>query len=121
MKRERIRLEVEVDLDPVPGTFHTKESARDTTARILMEMIPHYHPAVSLTNYEVVTDDSPNPYAHPDCTCVARVNDPNVGHEATCDISTRRYKNPAAAMAARLRANQLADQRYRLAVQDLGD
>lgn len=48
MKRKRITIEIDVDLDPVPGTFHTPESARDTVERILVERIPHYNPAATL-------------------------------------------------------------------------
>lgn len=52
MQRDRIKLEVYVDLDPVPGTFHSKESARNVVDRILKESIPHYNPTVSTTNQE---------------------------------------------------------------------
>lgn len=48
MKKERIKLEVYVNLDPVPGTFHSKESARNVVDRILKESIPHYEPMVSI-------------------------------------------------------------------------
>jgi hypothetical protein len=46
MHRQRVKLEVEVDLDPVPGTFHTEESAREQIHYILLSSIPHYHPRV---------------------------------------------------------------------------
>lgn len=46
MDRERIMLSVMVDLDPVPGTFHTPESARDSVQAILLSSIPHYEPIV---------------------------------------------------------------------------
>lgn len=42
----RIKLEVYVDLDRVPGAFHTPESARDSVSRILNDRIPHYNPGV---------------------------------------------------------------------------
>lgn len=48
MERERIKLEVYVDLDPVPGTFHSKESAQNTVRNILNSAIPHYNPTVNL-------------------------------------------------------------------------
>lgn len=48
-ERKRIKLEVYVDLDPVPGTFHTKEGAGSIVAQILQQQIPHYNPAVSIT------------------------------------------------------------------------
>lgn len=60
MQRERIKLDVHVDLDPVPGTFHTKGSARDAIARILQDHIPHYSPTVSITNYQETYDKSPS-------------------------------------------------------------
>lgn len=46
MKRQRIMVPVWVDLDPVPGTFHTVASARQTVIRIVNDSIPHYHPAL---------------------------------------------------------------------------
>lgn len=46
MPRERVLLEVLVDLDPVPGTFHTPESARDAVQAILLNSVPHYTPVV---------------------------------------------------------------------------
>lgn len=48
----RIKLEVYVDLDETPGTFHSKESAKNVVARILNERIPHYNPIVSTTSQE---------------------------------------------------------------------
>ncbi len=39
---------VYVDLDPVPGVFHTQESAQNALTHILRESIPHYNPMVSL-------------------------------------------------------------------------
>jgi hypothetical protein len=44
----RVKLEVEVDLDPFPGTFHTEESARATVEIILNQRINHYNPTVSI-------------------------------------------------------------------------
>lgn len=46
MNRKRARMTVIVDLDPVPGTFHTVESAEEQVRRILREAINHYHPIV---------------------------------------------------------------------------
>ena len=46
----RVRLVVYVDLDPIPGTFHTKESARDQVERILKETIGHYDPLVHVAD-----------------------------------------------------------------------
>lgn len=50
MERKRIKLEVYVDLDPVPGFFHSKESAQRAVRNILQDRIPHYNPTVSTTN-----------------------------------------------------------------------
>lgn len=47
--RERIMLHIMVDLDPVPGAFHTEESARDCIEAMLLERIPHYTPVVVLS------------------------------------------------------------------------
>lgn len=47
MARVRIKLEITVDLDPVPGAFHTEESARKIIAQILNDRIGHYNPLVT--------------------------------------------------------------------------
>lgn len=52
MERTRIKLTVYVDLDPVPGTFHTKESAQNAVRNILNGSIPHYNPLVSIAEEE---------------------------------------------------------------------
>lgn len=41
---KRMAMLVFVDLDPVPGVFHTKESAVETVNEILKRSIPHYNP-----------------------------------------------------------------------------
>jgi hypothetical protein len=46
----RIKLEVYVDLDPIPGEFHSKESARNVVDNILRQNIGHYNPMVSTTS-----------------------------------------------------------------------
>lgn len=48
MARERITLSVQVDLDPIPGAFHTPEDARHAIGMILNDRIPHYHPSVRI-------------------------------------------------------------------------
>lgn len=48
MAAKRIKLEVEVDLDPVPGAFHTKERAELAVQYILKNAIPHYNPTVKI-------------------------------------------------------------------------
>lgn len=49
MKRNRVKLIVEVDLDPIPGAMHTPMSAMEFVFAILNQRIPHYDPEVSLT------------------------------------------------------------------------
>ena len=46
----RITLEISVDLDDVPGTFSTPESAKHSIQIILGNQIGHYHPLVTLPN-----------------------------------------------------------------------
>lgn len=46
MDRKRIKLEVLIDLDPIPGTFHTEESARKQVEAILLSSVGHYNPIV---------------------------------------------------------------------------
>lgn len=48
MERKRVVLEVDVELDPVPGAFHTAESAQENVQAMLNSMIPHYHPIVTV-------------------------------------------------------------------------
>lgn len=50
---KRIALLVEVDLDEVPGIFHTEDSAIDNTRGILNHMISHYNPSVTLAPDEL--------------------------------------------------------------------
>lgn len=44
--RKRILIEVAIDLDPVPGAFHTEESARQVVEALLLQLLPHYKPEV---------------------------------------------------------------------------
>jgi len=44
-----VLLEVVVDLDDVPGEFHTKESAKAIVQQILRQQIPQYNPLVFCT------------------------------------------------------------------------
>lgn len=56
MKKTRIKLAVYVDLDPVPGAFHSAESARNAVAHQLMDAIPHYNPMVSIESWDTSKD-----------------------------------------------------------------
>jgi hypothetical protein len=58
MERTRIKLAVYVDLDPVPGNFHSADSARNAIANMLDARIPHYNPMVSIESYD--TSKHPN-------------------------------------------------------------
>lgn len=51
MNRTRIMLAAYVDLDPVPGTFHTADSARNAVSGMLKQSIPHYTPVVGVVSY----------------------------------------------------------------------
>lgn len=44
----RVPLIVWVDLDAVPGAFHTQESAQQNVQAILTNSIPHYNPETHL-------------------------------------------------------------------------
>jgi hypothetical protein len=46
--KHRVAFLVFVDLDPIPGEFHTKESAQNSLRNILHDRIPQYNPLVSL-------------------------------------------------------------------------
>lgn len=50
MQRRRVKLEVELDLDPVPGTFHDEESAREQVEAMLRRTVPHYNPTVLIND-----------------------------------------------------------------------
>lgn len=60
MSRTRIKLAVYVDLDPMPGTFHSAESARNAVNGLLHQNVPHYKPLVSIEIY-----DTSKPHAVP--------------------------------------------------------
>ena len=49
MTRRVAYISVEVELDDVPGTFHTIESAIDVIQSLLDTQIGHYNPKVSQT------------------------------------------------------------------------
>lgn len=44
----KARLLVVVDLDEMPGTMHTLESAEQVVQNVLYQRMSHYNPAVSL-------------------------------------------------------------------------
>lgn len=58
MQRTRVKLSVFVDLDPVPGYFHSKESAQNGVRGILQRSIPQYAPLVSFE--EIVQAEEAN-------------------------------------------------------------
>lgn len=46
--RERVKLTVEVDLDPVPGWGNCAEDWQKMITRTLDDMAGHYHPVVTI-------------------------------------------------------------------------
>lgn len=48
MESKTVELIVKVRLDPIPGAFHTEESARRIVYQILHSQIGHYEPAVTI-------------------------------------------------------------------------
>lgn len=46
--RKRICFVIYVDLDPVPGSFHSQESAQNFIGFLFRHRIPHYNPTISL-------------------------------------------------------------------------
>lgn len=56
MDSTRIKLAVYVNLDPVPGTFHSADSARNVVSNMLLQRIPHYNPTVSIESYDTAKE-----------------------------------------------------------------
>lgn len=54
--RKRVCFVIFVDLDPVPGSMHTQESAHNILRFIFQNRIPHYHPIVSLAPDRIQPD-----------------------------------------------------------------
>jgi hypothetical protein len=53
---------VYVNLDPVPGTFHTQESAQNVIRGILEDRLPEsYNPMVSLAPAELQPENNEGP------------------------------------------------------------
>ena len=48
LRPRRVRLVVEVNLDPVPGWGNDPEDYRALTQRLLDDSIPHYKPIVTI-------------------------------------------------------------------------
>lgn len=46
--KQRVCLILYIDLDPVPGKFHTQESMQNVLRTTMTYEIPHYNPLVSL-------------------------------------------------------------------------
>lgn len=59
--KQRTALLVYVDLDPVPGAFHTERSARDNLAGLLDNAIGHYNPIVAYAPDSVQPPNRPRP------------------------------------------------------------
>lgn len=54
----RVCFAVLANLDPIPGTFHTKESARDSIAWVLHGRIGHYNPIVSIARNNTPSNET---------------------------------------------------------------
>lgn len=59
LKRERIKLVVFVDLDPIPGAFYDKQNARKHVEAILRNCINHYNPKAFVLEYPELIEPSP--------------------------------------------------------------
>lgn len=46
MERDRIEICIAVDLDPLPGGFHTREQAEEAVLVMLLRRIGHYNPVI---------------------------------------------------------------------------
>lgn len=55
MERQRALFVLMVELDPVPGTFHNLQSAKESIEQILMDRIPHYKPTIIFEQRELKT------------------------------------------------------------------
>lgn len=53
MKRQRVTLLVEIDLDPVSGWGDSPLDFESLVKRNLMDSVPHYHPKVRLLDLDV--------------------------------------------------------------------
>lgn len=54
MERTRVKMAVYIDLDPVPGTMHTPESAASVLQNMLNTAVGHYNPHVQIISPEMV-------------------------------------------------------------------
>jgi len=54
MERTRSKFAVYIDLDPVPGTMHTAESAAAVIQNVLNTAVGHYNPHVQIVSPEMV-------------------------------------------------------------------
>lgn len=85
VNRQRVNINVAVDLDPVPGTFYDAEDHVRHIQRMLDDAYPHYHPVVTgpeapttdqtrvlATQALVVALDPESPAAEPsrNCSCI---------------------------------------------------
>ena len=61
MRVKRVKFIVDIDCDPVMGTFHTPQDVEAYLSRFLKQSIPHYRPTVE--QLDVYTDDTTLPPA----------------------------------------------------------
>lgn len=60
VRRVRKAFMVYVDLDPIPGMMHTKESAQSIIRTILYDRLGHYNPVISLAPNNLQPEPSEN-------------------------------------------------------------
>lgn len=58
--KKRVSFVVDVDLDPVPGTMHTPESAQAVIRNVLYQRMSHYNPVVSLASEDLHDNNEGN-------------------------------------------------------------
>lgn len=56
MSRERVSFTVSIELDPIPGAMHTKESAKSAIEDIISSRMPSYNPRVYLSAEKALTE-----------------------------------------------------------------
>lgn len=54
---DKAHILVTVNLDPVPGAFHTTEKVHDYFTHLMERSIPHYEPVVELVGPVTLTED----------------------------------------------------------------
>ena len=61
MSRKKVAFIVYVELDEMPGTMHTKQSAQDVIRNVLYQRMPSYKPTVIIAPKELQPERSKSP------------------------------------------------------------